>query len=178
MYQRMVTQMFRHLMGSIMDAYIDDMVIKSMEEHNHLKDLTEAFVILKDHQLKLNTTKCAFGVISGKFLRQLVTRQGIVANPKHIMAIRNLKSLRTTKEVQKLTSMTTSLNQFISQSYNKSTIPLKKYQIWVGAECETALQEFKKYLTKSLFLSTMDEGNLIYVYLTISKHAISSVLLR
>ena len=63
-----------------MDAYIDDMVVKSKKESNHMKDLAEVFSILKRHKLRLNATKCAFGVSSRKFLGHLVTRPGIETN--------------------------------------------------------------------------------------------------
>ena len=56
-----------------MDAYIEDMVVKSKEELDYLKDLVEVFEILKEHKLRLNVTKCAFGVSSGKFLGRLVS---------------------------------------------------------------------------------------------------------
>ena len=61
-------------MGSIMDTYIEDMVVKIREKQNHLKNLTEVFEILKDHKLRLNATKCVFGVNSDKFLKHLVTQ--------------------------------------------------------------------------------------------------------
>ena len=53
-YKRMITKMFGHLMDSTMDAYIDDMVVKSKEESDHLKDLVDVFAILKEHKLLLN----------------------------------------------------------------------------------------------------------------------------
>ena len=80
-YQRMVTKMFEPILGKIMDAYIDDMVINNKEESDHIRDLTEVLTILKRQKLRLNATKCAFGVSSGKFLGHLVTRQWIKANP-------------------------------------------------------------------------------------------------
>ncbi|GFS42838.1 hypothetical protein Acr_00g0081980 [Actinidia rufa] len=58
-----------------MDAYIDDMVVKSREKPDHLRDLSEIFAILRQHKLRLNAAKCAFGVGSGKFLGHLVTRR-------------------------------------------------------------------------------------------------------
>ena len=68
-YPRMITKMFKPLMGKTIDAYIDDMVVKSKKDPDHLKDLSEVFAILKEHKLRLNTAKCAFRVSSGKFLR-------------------------------------------------------------------------------------------------------------
>jgi len=63
--------------------------------------------------LKLNASKCAFGVGSGKFLGHLVTKRGIEANPDQITALQNLRSPKTTKEVQRLTGMAAALNRFI-----------------------------------------------------------------
>ena len=56
-----------------MDAYINDVVVKSKKEMDHLKDLAEVFTILKGHKLRLNGAKCAFEVSLGKFLGHLVT---------------------------------------------------------------------------------------------------------
>ncbi|GFS33557.1 hypothetical protein Acr_00g0029250 [Actinidia rufa] len=78
--ERMVTKMFESILGKTMDTYIDDMVMKSKEELDHIRDLTEVFRILKKHKLRLNTAKCAFGVSSGNFLEHLVTRRGIEVN--------------------------------------------------------------------------------------------------
>ena len=82
MYQRMITKMFKSILVKTMDTYIDDIVVKSKEESNHIRDLTEVFTILKRHKLRLNTAKCDFGVSSGKFLENLVTRREIEVNPK------------------------------------------------------------------------------------------------
>ena len=56
-----------------MEVYMDDMLIKSKEESAHLDDLEETFTTLKQYQMKLNPSKCAFGVASGKFLRFMVS---------------------------------------------------------------------------------------------------------
>ena len=55
----MITKMFEPIMKKTMDAYIDDMVVKSKKEPDHLKDLAEVFAIHKEHKLRLNATKCA-----------------------------------------------------------------------------------------------------------------------
>lgn len=56
-----------------MEAYIDDMVVKSKQNKLHLGDLSRIFVVLRKHHLRLNASKCAFGVGSGKFLGYLIT---------------------------------------------------------------------------------------------------------
>ena len=68
MYQRLVNKMFNKQIGRNMEVYVDDMLVKSKEELAHLDDLKETFTSLKQYQMKLNPSKCVFGVASGKFL--------------------------------------------------------------------------------------------------------------
>ena len=73
MYQRLVTKMFRPLLGKTMEVYIDDMLVKSKEHPNHAEHLQEAFELLRAYSMKLNPSKYAFGVIAGHFLGFIVT---------------------------------------------------------------------------------------------------------
>ena len=72
-YQRMVMQMFESKIGRNIEAYIDDMVIKSRKVKEHLANLGEVFLVLREHKLCLNAPKCSFGVSSGKFLGYMIT---------------------------------------------------------------------------------------------------------
>ena len=95
------------------------MVVKSIFVEEHLSDLRAVFNTLRRHCLKLNASKCAFGVGSRKFLGVMVTQRGIEANPDQIIAILNLKPPKTVREVQRLTEMAAALNCFISRSAEK-----------------------------------------------------------
>ena len=53
-YQRLVTRIFRLLLGKTMEVYIDDMLVKSKERLNHTTHLEEAFDLLKAYGMKLN----------------------------------------------------------------------------------------------------------------------------
>ena len=72
-YPRLVTKIFRPLLGNTMEAYIDDLLMKSKERFDHTKHLQEAFELLQRYGMKLNPLKCAFGVSSDKFLGFMVT---------------------------------------------------------------------------------------------------------
>ena len=80
-YQRIITKMFKPQLGRNIEVYIDDMVVKSKVVFEHVEDLTSIFGILRQHRLRLNTSKCSFGVSSGKFLWYMVTHRGIEVNP-------------------------------------------------------------------------------------------------
>ena len=69
--------------------------------------------------MKLNPSKCAFGVASGKFLGFMVSQRGIEANPEKVQAILNMALSKTVKEVQKLTGRIEALNMFVSKAMDK-----------------------------------------------------------
>ena len=80
-YQRMMTRMFEAQLGKSIEVYIDDMVVKSKVVSEYVGDLGAIFDILRKHKLRLNASKCSFGVRSGKFLGYMVTHRGIEVNP-------------------------------------------------------------------------------------------------
>ena len=96
-YQRMMTRMFESQLGKNIEIYIDDMVVKSKMITEHLGDLRVIFKILRKYKLRLNASKCSFGVGSGKFLSYIVTHRGIEVNPDQIKAINNHRFPRSTK---------------------------------------------------------------------------------
>ena len=96
---RMMTRMFEPQMGKNIDIYIENMVVKSKVESEHINDLGNIFEILRKHKLRLNASKCSFGVGSGKFLGYMVTHRGIEVNPDQIKAINNLQPPQNPKEV-------------------------------------------------------------------------------
>ena len=73
--------------------------MKSLDEGKHLDDLQETFNTLRQYNMKLDPSKCAFRVASGKFLRFMVSYRGIEANPKNIKAILDMKPPQNIKEV-------------------------------------------------------------------------------
>ena len=72
-YQRMMTRMFEPQLGKSIEVYIDDMVVNSKVMSEHVGDLGNIFEILGKHELRLNASKCSFGMGSGKFLSYMVT---------------------------------------------------------------------------------------------------------
>ena len=179
-YQRLVNQMFKKQIGKNVEVYVDDMLVKSREEENHLDDLRKTFNTLKQYNMKLNPSKCAFGVSSGKFLGFIVSQRGIEANPEKVRAILEMSLPRTTKEVQSLTGRVAALNRFVSKATDKC-LPffktLKKAFAWTE-ECETAFQELKHYLSNPPLLSPSKEGEDLFLYLAVSVTAISATLIR
>ena len=81
-YQRLMNKMFAHQIGRNVQVYVDDMLMKSLREYDHLSDLQETFDTLRAYNMKLNLNKCVFGVTAGKFLGFMVSQRGIEVNPE------------------------------------------------------------------------------------------------
>ena len=129
--------MFCPQIGRNVEVYVDDMLVKSQDEGEHLNDLQETFDTLRQYSMKLNPSKCAFGLSSGKFLGFMVSHRGIEANPDKIQAILDIKPPQNVKEVQSLTERVAALNRFVSKATDKC-LPffrvLKKAFEWTN-EC-------------------------------------------
>jgi hypothetical protein len=67
-YQRAMNYIFHELIGKIVEIYIDDVVIKSLDHESHLVDVRKTLECTRKHGLKMNPNKCAFGVSAGEFL--------------------------------------------------------------------------------------------------------------
>ena len=136
-YQRLMNKMYAHQIGRNVQVYVDDMLVKSLRENDHLDDLQETFDTLRSYNMKLNPSKYVFGVTAGKFLGFMVSQRGIEVNPEKVQAIMELEPSRTVKEVQSLNGKIVALNRFVSKATDKC-LPffhtLKKSFEWMD-EC-------------------------------------------
>ena len=179
-YQRLVNRMFQKQIGATMEVYIDDMLVKSTTTGLHIAHLSEAFQILRNYNMKLNPTKCAFGVSAGKFMGFIVNHRGIEANPDKIKAVLDMPSPSGIKEVQRLTGMIAALSQFVSRASDKFQPffqDMKKAFQW-DAKCEEAFTTLKTYPSSPPILVSLVEGELLTLYLAVSDFITSAVLVR
>ena len=114
-----MNKMFAKQIERNVQVYVDDMLVKSRREEDHLEDLRETFDTLRSYNMKLNLGKCAFGVTVGKFLGFMVSQRGIEANPDKIRAIMEMAPPRNIKEVQSLNGKIETLNRFVSRVTDK-----------------------------------------------------------
>jgi hypothetical protein len=122
-FSRMTTIVLHSQIGRNVLTYVDDIIVKSTKQENHIADLQETFANFRQARLKLNPEKCVFGVKKGKFLGCLVSTKGIEANPSKIEAILRMEPPSTKKGAQRLAGRLASLNRFISRSAERN-LPL------------------------------------------------------
>ena len=89
-YQRMMTRIFQLQLGKNIEVYMDDIVVKS-KVVSSMWETSGIFEILKKHKLRLNASKCYFGVRLGKFLGYMVTHRRIKVKPDQVKAINSLQ---------------------------------------------------------------------------------------
>ena len=181
-YQRLVNAIFKDLIGKTMEVYVDDMLVRSKATTNHMDHLGQMFSILRKYQMKFKPLKCAFGVGLGKFLGFMVNQQGIDANLEKIKELLDISSPRKPKEVMSLAGKVATLSRFVSRatyhcvSFFDVLKGSKKFE-WTD-KCEQAFQALKQHLGQPSLLSKPIEGDKLYMYLIVSKEAVSAALIR
>ena len=179
-YQRLVNRMLQKQIGTSMEVYIDNMLVKSTTAELHIAHLFEAFQILREYNMKLNPAKCASGVSVGKFLGFIVNNRGIEANPDKIKAVLDMPPPSSIKEVQRLTGRIAALSRFVSRASDKCQPffqVLKKAFQW-DTNCEEAFSALKTYLSSPPILVSPSKGELLTLYLAVSDFSTSAVLVR
>jgi hypothetical protein len=146
-YQRAIQKCFKNQLNKNIEAYVDDVVVKTRSSDTLIADLEETFTSLREYQWKLNPNKCVFGVPSRKLLGFIISHRGIKANPEKISAITKMKAPTCIKDVQKLTGCMAALNRFISKLGERGLpfFKLLKHQekfVWTQ-EADQALAQLK-----------------------------------
>ena len=170
-----MNKMFTHQIRRNVQVYVDDMLVKSLHENDHLDDLQETFDTLRSYNMKLNPSKCVFGVTTGKFLGFMVSQRGIEVNPEKVRAIMKLGSPRTMKEVQSLNGKIAALNRFVSKVTDKCLpffCTLRKSFEWTD-ECQKAFKDLKKYLSSPPLLNLSKPREELYLYIAVSQATVN-----
>ena len=123
MYQRCMTQVFGDNIGRTVEAYVDDIVVKTRKAEGLVDDLRIAFKCFREKDIKLNPEKCVFGVPRGMLLGFIVSERGIEANPEKVSAITSIGPIRDPKGVQRVMGCLAALSRFISHLGEKG-LPL------------------------------------------------------
>jgi hypothetical protein len=181
-FRRMTAKVLNSQTGMNVLTYIDDIIVKSTKQENHIADLQETFANFRQAGLKLNPEKCVFGVKKGKFLGCLVSTKGIEANPNKIEAILRMEPPNSKKGAQRLAGRLASLNIFISRSAERNLpffeiLKLAEVFQWGPAQ-QKAFEELKQYLIDLTTLTPPSPGAPLLLYVAASHSAVSAALVH
>ena len=93
---------FRDLIRQTIEAYVDDIVVKSKRADQLIADFEQTFTKLRANGIKLNPEKCVFGVPRGMMLGFIISEHGIMANPEKISAITRMDPIQNIMEYSEL----------------------------------------------------------------------------
>ena len=113
-YQRAMTKIFDDLIHQVVECYVDDLVVKTHSRDQHLKDLRAVFDRIRKYKLKMNPMKCAFGVLSGKFLGFIVRHRGIEIDPSKIKPVLEMPPPKTLKQLRSFQGRLAYIQRFIA----------------------------------------------------------------
>jgi ribonuclease HI len=181
-FSRMTAKVLHSQIGRNVLTYVDDIIVKSTKQENHIADLQETFANFRQAGLKLNPDKCVFGVKNGKFLGCLVQTKGIKANQNTIEAILQMEPPNTKKGAQRLAGRLASLNRFISRSTERN-VPffeiLKSAEVFQwGLAQQRAFEELKQYLIDLTTLTPPSLEAPLLLYVAASHSAVSAALVQ
>nr|ABF97185.1 retrotransposon protein, putative, unclassified [Oryza sativa Japonica Group] len=152
-YQRAMNYIYHDLIGWLVEVYIDDVVVKSKEIEDHIADLRKVFERTRKYGLKMNPTKCAFGVSTGQFLGFLVHERGIEVTQRSVNAIKKIQPPENKTELQEMIGKIKFVRRFISNLSGRlepftPLLRLKADQQFTWrAEQHKALDDIKEYLS-------------------------------
>jgi hypothetical protein len=179
-FQRLMRKAWGAQMGRNVEAYVDDIVVKTHEGHTFIEDLEETFANLRKVNIKLNPAKCAFGVPSGKLLGFLMLHRGIEANPDKVKAIEEMRPSRNLKEMRRLAGCMAALGRFIARSGEKA-LPFFKLMMRTGKfewtlKADKAFAKLKRYLMSPPMMVTPTFREPLLLYITATPRTTSAVL--
>ena len=176
----MIQRCFSTQIGRNVEAYVDDVVVKTKQKDDLISDLEETFASIRAFRMKLNPEKCTFGVPSGKLLGFMVSHRGIQANPEKVTAILNMKPPSTQKDVQKLTGCMAALSRFVSRLGERGMpffkLLKKTNDFQWGPEAQKAFEDFKKLLTEPPVLASPHPQEPLLLYVSATSQVVSTVL--
>jgi hypothetical protein len=180
-YQRAIPACFKNYLNKNVEAYVDDVVVKTRNPDMLIGDLEETFASLREYQWNLNPNKCVFSVPSGKLLGFINSNRSIEANLEKFSAITNMKAPTYIKDVQKLSGCMAALNRFISQLGERrlSFFKLLKHQekfLWT-TEAHQALAHHKDFLSKPPVLMAPRKKEHLLLYIVVTTHVVCTAII-
>jgi hypothetical protein len=181
---------FMYLMNSVfipkldkfVVVFIDDILVYSKSEEEHVEHLRVVLTRLRDHQLYAKFSKCEFWLREVQFLGHMLSAEGVAVDPGKVKDILNWKSPISVHEVRSFLGMVGYYRRFIPDlsKVAKPITELLKNQtkfIW-SSECEKAFRILKKSLTTAPVLAQLDIEKPFDVYCDASGIGLGCVLMQ
>lgn len=179
-YQHAMVTLIHDMIHKEIEVYIDDMIAKSQTEEENLVNLEKLFARLRKFKLRLNPSKCIFGVRSNKLLGFIVSQQGIEVDSEKVKAIQAIPDPKIEKEVCGFLGRLNYISRFISHltaTWEPIFKLLHKDQAVVWNEnCQNAFEKIKEYLQEPMILMPLAQDRPLIMYPTVLEGSMGCVL--
>jgi hypothetical protein len=124
-FQRVMTYIFRTVHGIFVFIYIDDIIIFSRTEEEHLEHIRIVLEILRKSNFKVNIDKCKFFVKKLKILGKVISEHGIEPDPELVQDMVDFPIPKSKKQVRAFLGLVGSYMQFID-NFQVIAMPLRE----------------------------------------------------
>jgi hypothetical protein len=172
---------FKDLIGQTVEAYVDDIMVKSKQADQLVANLEQTFSRLQVNNVRLNPEKCIFGVPKRMLLGFIISECGIEASPEKIAVITKMGPIQNLKGVQRVTGCLASLSHFILRLGERG-LPLYRHLrkthhfVWT-TKAQEALDKLKALLKRALILVPPTDGEPLLLYIVATMQVISTALI-
>ena len=180
MFQRAMEIVLKGLIGTMCLIYIDDIVVFSRSEEEHVTHLQTLFARLQQYNLRLNPSKCVFGLRQVKLLGYVVSQSGLSADPDKVAAIDRLQPPKTVAEVRTFLGMTGYYRTCI-KNYAHIAEPLVQLTrknikfVWTDSQ-QQAFNSLKAALMSDTVMAHPDPEKPYLLYTDACDYAIGAIL--
>jgi hypothetical protein len=181
-FMDLMNRVFQPYLDQFVVVFIDDILIYSKSLEKHEQHLRVVLQTLRDHKLYVKLKKCEFWLESDAFLGHVISKDGILVDPKKVEAIVNWERPKDVREIRSFLGLTGYYRRFI-EGFSKLSLPMTRLTRkgatfeWT-TECEDSFQELKRRLTTAPVLTLPSSAEEFVIYSDASRNGLGCVLMQ
>jgi hypothetical protein len=181
-FMYLINSVFMLELDNFVVVFIDDILIYSKSEEEHAQHLRVILQWLRDHQLYVKFSKCAFWLKKVPFLGHIISVEGIAVDPSKVQEVLDWKSPKSVTQICSFLELAGYYRRFIP-NFSKIAKPMtqlleKEAKFKWSPQCEEAFLTLKKLLTTAPVLAQLDIEKPFNVYCDASGMGIGWVLMQ
>src|SRR4051812_30235257 len=181
-FSRMINSIFMEYLDKFVMVYLDDILIYSKNEAEHVEHLRLVLMKLREHRLYAKFSKCEFLLPELTYLGHVISAKVIAVNPERVQAVLEWTPPESVKQVRSFLGLASYCRRFV-ENFSKVAKPLtellkkeKKFE-WTP-KCEESFQELKRRLTSAPVLAPPDTKRDFDIYCDASRQGLGCILMQ
>jgi hypothetical protein len=181
-FMNLMNSVFMDYLNKFVVVFIDDILIYSQSEEEHVDHLKVVLQRLREHQLYAKLSKCEFWINEVLFLAHIINKDGLVVDPKKVVDILNWKAPTDVQGIKSFIGMIGYYWRFI-EGFSKIAKPMtallpNKVEFKWTQKCQEAFETLKEKLTTTPVLVLPDVHKPFSVYCVACYTGLGCVLMQ